>query len=145
VTADSAKAKNVSDLSDVDVAKGTKAKQLGEVVLAGKPAVKIETLDGTGAGTGKQYYVYVVDLKDSQDGGNTVGVSVPTVFVNPTVIPLYKDAQMKEKVKDLPVNTRMENNLTCTMYGSYGMTIVDGAGAGRPAMSTRHSDRRRDR
>jgi hypothetical protein len=45
VTADPAKAKKITDLSDVDVAKGTKARQLAEVSLAGKPMVKIETLD----------------------------------------------------------------------------------------------------
>lgn len=129
VTADPAKAKKITDLSDVEVAKGTKARQLAEVSLAGKPMVKIETLDGTGTSTGNQDYVYVVDLKDAQDGGDTANVAVPMVFVNPTVIPLYKDADMKEKVKDLPVNTRMENTV-CTKAGSYGMKIVDGMDLG---------------
>lgn len=129
VTADPAKAKKVTDLSDVDVAKGTKAKQLAEVAIAGKPMVKVEALDGTGAGTGHEYYINVVDLKDTQDGGDTANVAVPTVFVNPTATPLYKDAEMKEKVKDLPANTRMQNTF-CSKFGSYGIKIVDGTDIG---------------
>jgi len=125
VIADPAKAKKTTDMSDVDVAKGTKVKQTGEAMVAGKPSVRVETLDGS-----KSYFMNVVDLKDTGDGGDTVNVPVPTVFVNPATTALYSDAEMKTKVKDLAANTRMENTL-CTVYGSYGMRIVDGADIGK--------------
>jgi Domain of unknown function (DUF4157) len=124
VTADPAKAKKTSDMTDVDVAKGTKLKQTAEVAIGGKPYVQVATLDGS-----KGYYVRVVDLKDTGDGGETVNVPIPMVFVNPAVAVLYSDAEMKTKVKELPVNTRMQNTL-CTKYGSYGMKIVDGPDLG---------------
>ena len=129
VTADPARARKVTDLANVDVAKGTKAKQIAEVAIAGKPMVKVEILDGSGAATGTQYYINVVDLKDTQDGSDTVKAPVPMIFVNPSAIPLYKDAEMKEKVKDLPANTRMENTV-CSKFGSYGMKVVDGTDIG---------------
>jgi hypothetical protein len=51
------------------------------------------------------------------------------VFINPAVTPLFSDAEMKTKLKDLPANTRMENTL-CTIHGAYGMRIVDGPDIG---------------
>lgn len=124
VTADPAKAKKTTDLSDVDVAKGTKVKQTATVSIGNKSMVKVETLDSS-----TSYYMNVVDLKDTGDGSATAKVPVPEVFVNPATAALYSDAEMKTKVKDLPANTRMENTL-CTTHGSYGMKIVDGADLG---------------
>lgn len=108
----------------MDVAKGTKLKQLAELSIGGKPMVKAETLDGS-----NEYYIYVVDLKDDGSGGDTVDVPIPVVFVNAAATPLYSDAEMKTKVKDLPAKTRMQNTV-CTVHGSYGMKIVDGADIG---------------
>jgi hypothetical protein len=130
VTADPAKAKKATDLADVDLAKGTKAKQLSTVSVAGKLMVKIETLDAGGTGTGQQFYVNVVDIKDTQDGGDTIDVATPKVFINAAAVPLYQDEAMKTKLKDLPANTRMESTV-CTTQGSYGMKIVDGVDIGK--------------
>jgi len=110
VTADPAKAKNVSGLTEVDLAKGTRAKQLGEVSLAGKPMVKLETLDQSGVGTGKQYYVYVVDLKDVQNGSATAKIATPKVIINAQPIGLFSNPERTLKVKDLPANSRMVDN-----------------------------------
>jgi hypothetical protein len=124
VTANPAKARKASDLSEVDVAKDTKLRQLDEVTFQGKPMVKAETLDGS-----KQYYVFVVDLKDEGTGGDTVDVPVPTVYVNAVAAPLFSDSEMKTKVKDLPAKTRMEKTAG-TSAGSYRMKIVDGPDTG---------------
>ncbi len=125
VTANPAKAKSSPAMTAVDVAKGTKLRQLDEYELDGKNYVEAETLDSA-----SKYYVLVTDLKDTQDGGATVAVPVPMVFVNAAPTPLFSDMQMTTKVKDLPANTRMENTL-CTIHGSYGMRIVDGADLGQ--------------
>jgi hypothetical protein len=123
VTANPAKARKASDLSEVDVAKDTKLRQLDEVTFQAKPMVKAETLDGS-----KQYYVFVVDLKDDGTGGDTVDVQVPTIYVNAGPTPLFSDSEMKTKVKDLPAKTRMEK--IATSAGSSRMKIVDGPDTG---------------
>jgi hypothetical protein len=124
VTANPAKAKNASDMSDVDVPKDTKLRQVNEVTFQGKPMVKAATLDGT-----KQYYIFVVDLKDDGTGGNTVDVPVPTVYVNAVVTPLFSDSEKKTKLKDLPAKTRMEKT-AASSAGSYRVKIVDGPDTG---------------
>jgi hypothetical protein len=125
VTADPAKAKKTSDGSAVDVAKGTKLKQLSELSMGGKPMVQVQTLDGS-----NEYYVNVVDLKDDGSGGNTVDLPVPIVYINAAGTPLYSDAERKTKVKDLPSGTRMQNTGGAA-HGSYGIKIVDGADIGK--------------
>lgn len=125
VVADPAKAKKPTDMSEVDVAKGTKLKQLGTYMIASKPMVKVETLDGS-----KSYFMNIVDLKDTADGGETVNVPVPIVFVNSAEIALFSDSEMKTELKKLAANTRMENTV-CTTSGSYGVKIVDGADLGK--------------
>lgn len=69
---------------------------------------------------------------DSKDpsGGETVDLPVDTVFINAAATPLFKDAEMKIKDKDLPANTRMVNT-SCTIHSSYGMKIVDGSDIGK--------------
>ena len=37
----------------------------------------------------------------------------------------------KTKVKDLPAGSRMEPWGTCTIYGSYGMKLIDGPDTGK--------------
>jgi len=120
VTASPAKAKKVSDMSAVDVAQGTKVRHIDVAFIAGTIMTQVAAVTG-----GDQYYINVTDLKDTQDGSDTANVPVPQVFINPAVTPLFSDAEMKTKLKDLPANTRMENTL-CTIHGSYGMRIVDG-------------------
>ena len=131
VTANPAKAKKL-DMTSEDVAKGTKCRQLDDTVtIGGKPAVQVETLDASGTGTGKQYYILTLDMKDASDGGETAKLPISMVFTNPAVAPLYSDPQMKTKVKDLPAGSRMEPWGTCTIYGSYGMKLVDGPDTGK--------------
>jgi hypothetical protein len=103
VTANPAKAKKVVDLSGVDVAKGTKGTQVGEAVSigGGKMMVQIRTT------AAENYYIFVTDLKDTQDGGETANVPVPLVFVNAATTGLFSDAKLTKKTKDLPVNTRL--------------------------------------
>lgn len=131
VTANPAKARKL-DMTSEDVAQGTKCRQLDDTVtIGGKPAVQVETLDAGGSGTGKQYYILTLDMKDTGDGGETAKLPVPMVFTNPAAAPLYGDPQMKTKVKDLPAGSRMEPWGTCTVYGSYGMKLVDGPDTGK--------------
>lgn len=124
VTANPAKAKKASDMSDVDVAQGTKVRYVDVAFIAGKIMTKVAAVTG-----GAQYYINVTDLKDTQDGGDTVDVPVPGVFVNPTGTGLFSDEERKTKVKDLPANTRMEVTPGAG-HGSSAVKIVDGADVG---------------
>ena len=125
VTANPAKAKKVSDGSNVDVAQGTKVRHIDVAFIGGKIMTQVAAVTG-----GAQYYINVTDLKDTQDGGDTVDVPSPQVFVNPAIAPLFSDSEMKTKLKDLPANTRMENT-SCSIHGSYGVKIVDGSDIGK--------------
>lgn len=131
VRANPAKAKKL-DMTDEDVAKGTKCRQLDRIIaIGGQPAVEVETLDASGTGTGKQYYILTLDMKDVGDGGVTAKLPIPMVFTNPVAAPLFSDPQMKSKVKDLPAGSRMEQQGARTVHGSYGVKLVDGPDTGK--------------
>jgi hypothetical protein len=53
------------------------SKQLNTIDRGGSPGIQAEELDATSKPTGKKYYIEVVDLKDSGDGGNTVDLPIP--------------------------------------------------------------------
>jgi hypothetical protein len=125
VIANPARAKKGSDMSDVDVTRGTKVRYVDVAFIAGKVMTKVAAVTG-----GAQYYINVTDLKDTQDGSDTVDVPVPQVFVNLAGIPLFSDAERKTKLKDLSANTRMETAGGAS-HGSSSVKIVDGPDLGK--------------
>lgn len=66
----------------------------------------------------------------TEGGVDNLKLPIDTVFINAAATPLFKDAEMKIKDKDLPANTRMVNT-SCTIHSSYGMKIVDGSDIGK--------------
>jgi hypothetical protein len=73
----------------------------------------------------KNALMKVSDVRDKGDGGATIDLPTPDIYINPAVLPIFSDAEMRTRIKDLPANTRMENT-SCTIHNSYGMRVVAG-------------------
>ncbi|HET9621022.1 MAG TPA: DUF4157 domain-containing protein [Kofleriaceae bacterium] len=132
VIANPAKAKKTDGVTDVDVPKGTKCIEGDSIgTIGGKPAPLVETLDNTGAPTGKQFFILTIDMKDTGNGGATSDLPIPTVFTNPTAAALYSDPLMKTKVQDLHANSRMEPWGNRMGHESRGVKLVDGPDTGK--------------
>jgi hypothetical protein len=78
VIADPASAYDETGRQWVDVAKGTKGRQSQRTAsIGGIGVVEMALLDDAGVPTGKVYFVKVLDLKDTGDGGNTIPLPIP--------------------------------------------------------------------
>ena len=79
ITADPASVYDSKTFKTVTLPKETRLIQKGEYGIDGINVIKGETLGKDDKGTGKEYYVYVKDLKDTGDGGSYCQYSYPKV------------------------------------------------------------------
>ena len=108
--------------------KGAEVTQLSTASDGTEYFVSIEVVnDGTKANAqkGKTGYIRVSNLEDKQDGADTVDLPVPGVHVTKDKTPLFKDDKKKDKLMDLPKDTRMQVT-RCMVSGNYQIKVIDG-------------------